>query len=69
MAATGTAVEVGYPTAEQSAVMSPTSPACVPQDHLEAVLGEHFRSLPNARIELDAWRLSGVTQSAGRGPT
>ena len=27
--------------------MSPTSPACVPQDHLEPVLLDHLRSLPS----------------------
>jgi putative polyketide hydroxylase len=42
----------GLPTREQSAVASPTVPACVPQDHLEPVLLEHLRSLPTARVEL-----------------
>jgi putative polyketide hydroxylase len=42
---------VGYPTREQSAVVSPEGPACVPQDHLEPVLAEHLRSLPQARVE------------------
>ena len=42
----------GFPTAEQSAVISPTAPACVPQDHLEPVLLDHLRSYPSARVEL-----------------
>ena len=41
---------VGYPTREQSAVLSPEGPACVPQDLLERVLTEHLRSLPAARL-------------------
>ena len=39
---------VGYPTREQSAVLSPEGPACVPQDLLERMLTEHLRSLPAA---------------------
>ncbi len=50
--AEGRAVEVGYPTRAQSALISPTAPACVPQDHLETVLLDHLRSLPSARVEL-----------------
>jgi len=48
--AAGKTVDVGYPTDEQSAVLSPTSVACVPQDHLENVLLDHLRSLPTARL-------------------
>jgi 2-polyprenyl-6-methoxyphenol hydroxylase-like FAD-dependent oxidoreductase len=47
----GRAVEVGYPTLEQSAAVSPTSPACVAQDHLESVLLHHLASLPTSRVE------------------
>jgi 2-polyprenyl-6-methoxyphenol hydroxylase-like FAD-dependent oxidoreductase len=43
---------VGMPTREQAAVLSPTAPACVPQDHLEPVLLEHLRSLPGTRVHL-----------------
>src|SRR5215211_651346 len=49
-AAEGSAHAVGYPTRAQSAVLSPTGPACVPQDHLEPVLLEHLRSLPAAEV-------------------
>ncbi|HWM23146.1 MAG TPA: FAD-dependent monooxygenase [Ilumatobacteraceae bacterium] len=51
-AARGEGVAVGYPTVEQSAIISPTSPACVPQDHLERVLLRHLRSYPHVRIEM-----------------
>jgi 2-polyprenyl-6-methoxyphenol hydroxylase-like FAD-dependent oxidoreductase len=50
----GSAHAVGYPTREQSVVLSPTRPACVPQDHLEPVLLAHLRSLPAAEVELGA---------------
>ena len=46
----GTTIDVGYPTARQSEVISPTAPACVPQDHLEAVLFDHLTSLPAASV-------------------
>jgi putative polyketide hydroxylase len=49
-AAAGTAVEVGYPTRAQSAVVSPTRPACIPQDALEPILQEHLATLPCARL-------------------
>ena len=47
----GHAVEAGFPTREQSAVISPTGPAGVAQDHLEPVLESHLRSLAPARVE------------------
>jgi 2-polyprenyl-6-methoxyphenol hydroxylase-like FAD-dependent oxidoreductase len=50
----GTAIDVGYPTARQSEVISPSAPACVPQDHLEAVLFEHLTALPAATIRTGA---------------
>ena len=51
-AAAGSAVEVGLPTREQSEVVSPMAPECVPQDHLEPVLLDHLRTLDAARVEL-----------------
>ena len=59
-AASGTVIEVGYPTKSESARLSPTRPAAVSQDHLEMVLLHHLRSLPAARVELglaaeDVW--------------
>jgi putative polyketide hydroxylase len=50
-AAAGHAVDAGFPTREQSALISPTSPAGVPQDHLEPVLERYLRSLSTARVE------------------
>ncbi len=50
-AANGHAADAGFPTREQSALISPTSPAGVPQDHLEPVLEGHLRSLGPARVE------------------
>ena len=49
-AAAGRAIEVGYPTRAQSAVVSPTRPACIPQDELEPILQEYLASLPAARL-------------------
>ncbi len=49
-AAYGSVHEVGYPTTAQSAALSPTAPACIPQDHLETVLRAHLETLPAARL-------------------
>ncbi len=51
-AAGGPTFELGFPTREQSALISPTAPACVPQDHLEPVLLDHLEALPHGRAEL-----------------
>ena len=51
-AAGGVPIEVGLPTRAQAALISPTAPACVPQEHLERVLLDHLRSLGPARVEL-----------------
>jgi putative polyketide hydroxylase len=51
-ASAGSSFPVGFPTREQSAVISPTAPTCVPQDHLEPVLLDYLRSLGAARVEL-----------------
>ena len=50
-ASEGRSVDAGFPTREQSALISPTRPAGVAQDHLEPVLERHLRSLPHARVE------------------
>ena len=36
----------------ESALLSPTAPGCVPQDHLEQVLLDHLRALPHARVDV-----------------
>ena len=48
----GVALPLGLPTREQSALVSPTGPACVPQDHLEPVLLRHLRSRPSVRVAM-----------------
>jgi putative polyketide hydroxylase len=47
----GEAVEVGLPTREQAALVSPTSPACLAQDELEPILQEHVGSFASIRFE------------------
>jgi putative polyketide hydroxylase len=60
----GRASPTAFPTRDQSAAVSPTAPACVPQDHLEPVLMEHLRSL-GAGVELGTEVVS-VEDRAGR---
>jgi 2-polyprenyl-6-methoxyphenol hydroxylase-like FAD-dependent oxidoreductase len=48
----GAPFPVGYPTREQSAVISPSAPACVAQDDLEPLLLAHLCSLGPARAAL-----------------
>ena len=50
--AAGSMWPTGIPTREQAALLSPTAPACVPQDHLEPALLEHLRSLGASRVHL-----------------
>lgn len=49
-AGAGTEWDVGYPSAEQAAVLSPERPACVPQDHLEGVLLDLLARNGSARL-------------------
>jgi putative polyketide hydroxylase len=51
-AAAGTAIAVGYPSPEQSRMVSPTAPACVAQDDLEPLLLERLRAAPGVRVAL-----------------
>ena len=51
-AAAGSAHAVGYPTREQARVLSPTGPACIPQDHLEPALLAYLQSLPETEVQL-----------------
>lgn len=50
----GQAVDAGFPSREQSRLLSPVGPACVPQDHLEPVLEQHLAALGPARVERGA---------------
>ncbi len=63
LASAGKGVPVGLPTREQSAVVSPAAPECVPQDHTERVLLEHARSLGSVRVELGT-EVAGVESDA-----
>jgi putative polyketide hydroxylase len=47
----GRRIDVGLPTAAQSAVLSPSAPACVAQDHLEDVLLEHVTTYPTVTLQ------------------
>jgi 2-polyprenyl-6-methoxyphenol hydroxylase-like FAD-dependent oxidoreductase len=47
----GAGFEVGYPRCDQSAMVSPTAAACVPQDHLERVLLSYLQTFPKVRVE------------------
>ena len=62
-AATGTAFPVGYPSTEQSRMISPTAPACVAQDDLEPLLRAHLRAAPRTRVELGT-EVTGVVAGA-----
>src|SRR5262249_11397697 len=60
----GNAVEVGYPSPEQSRLLSPTAPACIAQDELEPVLLEHLRSSAHATVALGT-QLTGIATGPG----
>jgi 2-polyprenyl-6-methoxyphenol hydroxylase-like FAD-dependent oxidoreductase len=47
----GQAVDAGFPTREQAALISPTAPAALGQDELEPLLEARARSLAGVRIE------------------
>jgi 2-polyprenyl-6-methoxyphenol hydroxylase-like FAD-dependent oxidoreductase len=49
-AGSGHTIEVGVPSKEQSQMLSPVAPACVPQDHLEAVLRDHVDARPGVEL-------------------
>jgi putative polyketide hydroxylase len=51
-AAAGTAVEVGYPSPDQSRMLSPCAPACIAQDDVEPLLFERVRSAARLGTEL-----------------
>jgi 2-polyprenyl-6-methoxyphenol hydroxylase-like FAD-dependent oxidoreductase len=51
-AAAGTALPVGYPSPQESRVLSPTAPACVAQDDLEPLLLERLRAAAGASVAL-----------------
>jgi putative polyketide hydroxylase len=63
-AAGGEPLEVGYPSRAQSAVLSPSAPECVAQDHLEPVLLRRLASLEPAEVRLGT-ALAGLEADAG----
>jgi putative polyketide hydroxylase len=58
-AAGGSAIQVGYPSTEQSSVLSPVKPACVAQDDVEPLLLAHLYAQPSVRAALGT-ELTGV---------
>ena len=62
-AAAGSAVAVGYPTREESRVLSPVEPACIAQDDVEPLMLAHLRTQPSARVELGT-ELTGICMQA-----
>jgi putative polyketide hydroxylase len=63
-AAAGTPLLVGYPSPEQSRMVSPTTPACVAQDEVEPLLLQRLAEIPGVRIELGT-ELTGIVADAG----
>ena len=63
LASAGSPIPVGLPSREQSAVISPAAPECVPQDHTERVLLDHLRSLGRPACELGT-EVVGLEQGA-----
>lgn len=59
----GEAFSVGFPTREQAAAVSPSGPACAPQDHLESVLLAHLHTYQVARVRFGT-ELVGLDQSS-----
>src|ERR671931_786517 len=47
----GEPIDAGFPTREQAALVSPTSPASLGQDELEPLLEERLRSAGSVRVE------------------
>jgi putative polyketide hydroxylase len=60
----GEAIEVGLPTREQAALVSPSSPACLAQDELEPLMEKRLDSLSSVRLERGT-ELTSLDQTAG----
>ena len=58
--AQGITLPLGYPSREKSARVSPTTPAVIPQDHLEPVLLHHLETLAPGSVRLGV-EVVGVT--------
>lgn len=46
----GTEFALGHPTSTEAKLVSPTRPACAPQDHLEPILLAHLRTFRTAEL-------------------
>jgi putative polyketide hydroxylase len=73
-ASEGTQIAVGYPTAVQSSVVSPSEAVCVAQDYLEVELLDYVSSLSSATVErgvevIDVNTSAEVTTVTVRGAT
>ncbi len=53
-AGSGEPFSLGFPSREASALVSPTGPACVPQDELEPALMRHLRATGLVRVAMGA---------------
>jgi putative polyketide hydroxylase len=60
----GTSVPAGFPDFEEAAAASPTTPAAVPQDHLEPVLLGHLLGLAGAEVRFGT-ELTAFDQDGG----
>jgi putative polyketide hydroxylase len=50
----GVEVPLGSPTTDEARAVSPTRPACAPQDHLEPILLAHLRGFETAKVRFGA---------------
>ncbi|SBT38693.1 2-polyprenyl-6-methoxyphenol hydroxylase [Micromonospora auratinigra] len=62
-AAAGVTLDVGFPSAEQAAIVSPEGPLCVAQDQLEAALLQHLAQRQEVSIRR-GWQVSEVVEHA-----
>ena len=61
----GEPIDAGFPTREQAALVSPTSPASLGQDELEPMLEDHLRSVDCVRVERGGELVALEAQSQG----
>jgi putative polyketide hydroxylase len=61
----GVEVPLGAPTTEEARAISPTRPACAPQDHLEPILLAHLRGFDTADVRFGAELVSAGQDDQG----
>jgi hypothetical protein len=64
-AASGSVIEVGYPTRSESAGLSPTRPAVAPQDHIETVDQPNLPPVTEHRVDHKTAAALGADQPDG----